>query len=360
MFHSGPEGIANAMNARTLDALTLGASLLCLSACGGANSTAGMPSPQTALSAGRSLQTLAGAVTYPVGAVNGRPASAFAHGARSAGFMSPAATGKNLLYVSNLGGNAIEIFKQRGGHQSPLGTITSGVSIPGGLTVDRSANLYVANEGADNVSVYPPGATSPSIVYTTDLSIPTDTAVAKDGTVYIANFNGLANGWVSVYPQGNTSNEYRLSDFSGGAPLAVALDAKQNLYVMYDLNNQGSSAVNEYAPGATTGTNLNLQFQFGADVQVDKSGDVLVVQQVEPSEILLFPPGQTGPSQAITLPNSGEPFAIAVSHNGKILFAGDSTNNLAQSLAYPSGTFNYTIAGDFENPAGVAISPDQY
>jgi hypothetical protein len=351
------------MNARTLGALALGASLLCLSACAGGGSSATMPLTSTAQNSPmqNGMQASMSGRTLPYGAVHGVAIGDLHRSApQRHGWISPAAKGGKLVYFSNLGENSVELFSQQGTNQQPMGTITDGINFPGGLTVDNKSNLYVANEGANNVTVYPPGSTSPSITYTTDLSTAADIAVAKNGTVYIANFNGLANGWVSVYPKANTAKEYRLSDFNGGAPLSVALDAQQNLYVMYDTNGNGGAAVNEYAPGAKTGTNLNLTFQFGAGIQVDKSGDVVVVQQVEPSEILVFPPGQTTPSQTITLPNSGQPFAISISKKSKALFAGDATHNEALSLAYPAGTLNGIINSSFDNPSGVAVSPAQY
>jgi hypothetical protein len=129
---------------------------------------------------------------------------------------------------------------------------------------------------------------------------------------------------------------------------------------MYDLNGSGDAAVNKYAPGATTGTNLGLTFNWGAGIQADKAGDVVVVQQIEPSEILVFPAGATKPSKTITLPNSGQPFAISISKRGSSLYAGDATHNLEQDLAYPAGTFRYSIASGFDNPSGVAVSPPQF
>ena len=194
-----------------------------------------------------------------------------------------------LLYVSNLGAKSVEVFHQGGRAQQPIATITNGVVFPVGLTTDSSGNLYVTDSGEYNgawvVQRYAPGATSPGKTYTTDLSEPCNIAIAKDGTIYIANFNAGGAGWVAVYPKGNASKEYRLSDSSGGSPVSVALDSKQDLYAMWGRGNQGSSVVYEYKPGATTGKNLNLDFAYGAGIQVDSAGNLLAVQQVLPSEI---------------------------------------------------------------------------
>jgi hypothetical protein len=303
--------------------------------------------------------------TYPLGAYGSKlgtgllRASRTAHGSAS----YDVKRASRLVYVSNLGEGAIDVFYQHGKDQTPIATITDGILGPGGLTTDRNGNLYVADEGQISgkwtVQMYAPGATSPTKSYTTDLSSPTDTAVAKDGTIYIANFNGLANGWVAVYPKGNVSKEYRLSDFGGGAPLSVALDAKQNLYVMYDVDN--GSAVNEYKPRAKTGTNLNLVFSSGGGIQVDPSGDILVAQQLDPSEILIFQPGKTEASQTISMPGGGEPFNFALNHGSKALFVGEYQNaNQVDRFAYPSTKFKYVIANGFENPSGVATDPYEF
>ncbi|MEO6990953.1 MAG: hypothetical protein ABI346_03290 [Candidatus Baltobacteraceae bacterium] len=352
------------MIVRTLGTLAVGATVVFLSGCGGGSSSLARSGPNSLPAAQqRAAAPPLGAATYPIGAVNGKTPAQLRAGSlqRGRGWISPDAGGPNaLLYVANLGGNSVEIFQHHGANQTPMGTITNGINFPAGMTIDNKGNLYVVNEGANNVTVYPRGQISPSLTYTTDLSTATDVAVAHDGTVYISNFNGLANGWVSVYPQGNTSNEYRISDFNGGAPLGVALDSSGNLYVQYDLNGSGNDAVNEYAPGSTTGTNLHLVYKFGGSVRVDGTGDILVAQQVQPSAILVFPPGATQASQSITFPDNGQPFALAVNRKNMALFAGDSTSNTEAEFAYPSGTYRYAVAGGFNNPSGVAVSPSQF
>ena len=336
------------------------AAILTLGGCGGGTQLSPANSAASSASHARAAAPQLNPATLPYGAVGGRTIPELRSvSPRAPGWMSPQAKSGALLYLASLGTNEIGIYKQKGANQSPMSTITDGLNFPCCMTVDIKGNLYVTNEGANNVSVYPPGATSPSTVYTTDLSTATDVAVWKDGTIYIPSFNGLANGWVSVYPKGDTSKEYRLSDFGGGAPLCVALDDSGNLFVMYDLDGSGDSAVNEYAPGAKTGTNLNLNFKWGAGIQVDKAGDLLVVQQVEPSEILVFPPGATQPSQTILDPNGDQPFSIALDKKSNLLFAADLNQNTVDSFKYPVGTEQYTIAGGFDNPSGIAVNPPQ-
>jgi hypothetical protein len=327
--------------------------------CAGAGST---PQQQTA-----SQASMLNAHAYPLGEygatidVNALHASKRVNGSRTYAVKS----NSKLVYVSNLGGGEIEVFDQTGKNQQPIATITDGILGPGGLTTDAKGNLYVADEGPISgkwtVQMYAPGATSPTKSYTTDLVSPTDSVVGNDGTIYIANFNGSKDGWVSVYPKGNVKKEYRLSDYNGGAPLSVALDKQQNLYVMYDYNSDASSAVNEYKPGAKTGTNLNLAFGSGGGIQVDPKGNIVVAQQLDPSEILVFPAGQTQPSKTITMPGGGEPFNFALNNKAKALFAGEYQNaNQVDRFAWPSTKYQYTIANGFNNPSGVAVAPYEF
>lgn len=337
---------------QTIRALAVGASLLSLAACAG---TASNPPKGIAVPA----------AGYPAGAVWGGTRARRSALPKVRGWISPAGRrAKALLYVVNFGADEVEIFHQVGKNQQPIGTIAAGLSFPGGATVDAKGNLYVADEhqiaSQWNVPMYAPGSTSPTKVYTTDLSSPTDVAVANDGTIYICNFNELQNGWVSVYPKGNPKKEYRLADFNGGAPLSVALDAAGNVYVMYDTNDTGGSAVNEYAPGAKTGTNLNLTFKWGAGIQVDRMGNVLVVQQLSPSAIFVFWPGQTQPSQTIYEPNNGAPFALALDRANDVLFADDQNANQIDDFAYPSDKYRHATAGGFQEPTGIALSPSEF
>jgi sugar lactone lactonase YvrE len=340
--------------------------------CAGAGST---PHLSTRLSAASSASRapMLNMHMYPLGAYGASIPFGSLHAQKDLNGRRPYAvkSGSEIVYVSNLGENAIDVFEQKGKSQKPIATITDGVAYPGGLTTDRKGNLYVVDESAQDgektipgeLQMYAPGATSPTNTYTTDIDAPSDVAVAKDGTIYTADFNGEYNGWVAVYPKGNPKREYRLSDFDGGAPLSVAFDKQQNLYVMYDVleNNVTYSFVKKYKPNAKTGTKLKLAFKFGGGIQVDPVGDILVAQQVYPSAILVFPPGKTKPSESITMPDGGEPFNFALNHKGKLLFSSDWTQyNQVLRYAWPSGKYQYVIANGFNNVSGFATMPYEF
>src|SRR4029077_6219095 len=67
-------------------------------------------------------------------------------------FMSPDASGITpTLYVSQFYTNDIQVYRQGGTNQSPIGTITNGVVNPQGMFVTPNNWVYVANTGANNV-----------------------------------------------------------------------------------------------------------------------------------------------------------------------------------------------------------------
>src|SRR5215471_17165481 len=72
---------------------------------------------------------------------------------------------------------------------------------PEGLALDANGNLYVANEGSNQVLVYNPNyvlQTTKSI--TSGLNAPTGVAFDSKGNVYVANRTGnFINGYINQY-----------------------------------------------------------------------------------------------------------------------------------------------------------------
>jgi DNA-binding beta-propeller fold protein YncE len=66
--------------------------------------------------------------------------------------------GSGNLYVANAGDNDVTVYAP--GSTSVLRTISQGVSVPDALGFDGSGNLYVVNYKRRTVTVYAPGKTS--------------------------------------------------------------------------------------------------------------------------------------------------------------------------------------------------------
>lgn len=87
---------------------------------------------------------------------------------------------------------------------------------------------------------------------------------------------------------------------------------------------------------------------------------MLVAQQLGPPEILVFPPGQSKPSQSIIEPNGDQAFSMALNRKNAKLFADDQTANQIDDLSYPAGTYLHATAGGFSEPTGVAVAPAEF
>jgi hypothetical protein len=243
------------------------------------------------------------------------------------GWLSAAARAKNarLMYVSSTDTNTVDIFPEYGKNVPPIGQITDGIDIPTGMAVDRHGNLYVANNGNNTVTVYPRGSSSPSTTYSTGIQVPVDVAVGNDGTVYVSC---LFAGFVVEYPPGSTTPSLTISLPSAGDPFGIALDARNNLYVVYQ-GNGIFHGVYEYAPGSSSGTNLGLTLPPPGNphgLAFDRAGDLLIVASGAPSApsvVYVYPPGSKTFSRSITRGHIDQPFMLAFDRRGERLFVPD-------------------------------------
>jgi SMP-30/gluconolaconase/LRE-like protein len=283
---------------------------------------------------------------------NGRWAPAEHASATGAGWMSPEAKkGKNLLYVADQSAGAIEIYKQKGSNQQPIGAITQGVSGPDGIFVDPHGKLYVCNFGNGTVTVYPRAKTAPSETLT-GAGSPIDVVAAADGTVYVANFNSGTNGTVLEYPKGDTTPSKTIVTFgSGSFPEGLALDSANHLYVAYNVND---GEVLEFGPGSPSGKNLGIHVGYVGGLTIDHSNDLLLDDQNLPG-VDVFPPGSTTPSQQIK--GFKLAFDVALNHKNTTLWVTAPFTPAAYEVSYPAGTIVDTITS-LESAFGVATSPD--
>jgi sugar lactone lactonase YvrE len=273
------------------------------------------------------------------------PAVGFGHSA--GGWISPEAkTSKGLIYVSDFANNIVQIYSANGSNQSPIGSITDGISGPEGDFVDKNGNLYVANVTNYTVTVYPPGSYMWALRYT-GLQYPTNATAGKDGVVFIPDLSGNK---VVEYRKGSTRSKLTIpvSD-----PQGVVLDNQRDLYVSY--NDALGGHVNEYPPGSTTGTNLGLPIAFAGGDALDGAGNLLVADQGT-AAVYVFAPGAITPSRAITQ-GLQDPFRLALDKSFKHLYVADPEANEVLIYDYQSGTLENTITNGLQSVYGVAVFP---
>jgi hypothetical protein len=178
----------------------------------------------------------------------------------------PAKDSRLVLYVSDLEANSVTLYPANVASPAPLATITSGVYEPEGIFVNDKGTLYVTNSSyshppSASVTVYPPGATQPSLTIPTPTYRPMSVVADSKGNVYVG---GNVNGTVVIneYAAGGTTAINTVfptaltgDPFMGG----LAVDRHDHLYAAFFVYDHPPAHVVEFAPGLTKEHDLKLQ-----------------------------------------------------------------------------------------------------
>jgi hypothetical protein len=282
---------------------------------------------------------------------------------------------------------------------------------PGGVTVDGSGNLYVADTENQTIREITPGgvvttlAGTPRVTGTSDgtgsaaqFSYPEAIAVDRSGNLYVADTENqtireIAPGGV-VTTLAGTPGVTGTSDGTGSAaqfyyPAGVAVDGSGNVYVA-DTNNQ---TIREIAPGGVVttlagtpgatgtsdGTGSAAQFNYPFGITVDGSGNLYVadycndtIREIAPGGVvttLAGTPGVIGTADGTgSAAQFNYPMGVTVDGSGN-LYVADTINNTIREIA--TGGVVTTIGGSagargtqagvgpvaqFNNPYSVAIT----
>ncbi len=269
--------------------------------------------------------------------------------AASSGWIAPDAKKKKkktLIYWGSFDASTIDIFSAKGTNPPQKGQITTGLSNPERLFVDKSLNVYATNLGNNTITAYKRGATSPFLTISDGVNTPTGLTVDGAGTVYCAN---VGNSTITEYPKGQTSPSLTIDAFAE----YLAADAKNNLYA------SGATNVYKYPPGSTSGTDLNLNIGSPGALEVDKNGNIVIIDEAT-GGIDIFPKGQTQPSAQIPV-TAGYPYALSLNKKETQVYVSVEVYGgfIVQTLPYPKGTTLTTkISGTNYGEWPIAVSPD--
>ena len=194
---------------------------------------------------------------------------------------------KPLLYVADAESQQILVFDQTKNSkkpQYPKYAISSGIAIPSGITTDLAGNLYVANEYTNAVTIYAPGAKSPTAQITDGVNDPLDVAVDAYGDIYIANAPFYSASYISYYAAGSTYPEwtwYAPSSKNGAVFTGIALEypaagGLQSVFAAFNTpvgsNRVGDVAV--CAPPSSTCGDLDYSLGQTEGIAVEESPDM--------------------------------------------------------------------------------------
>jgi hypothetical protein len=187
------------------------------------------------------------------------PAGSGANGAttvtRSA-WMQPDAQRKSLLYVSSVLTNDVYVYSYA--NQTLVGTLT-GFKQPYGLCVDKTGDVWIVDDGAQQIVEYKHGGASPIATLSDPGEYPEGCSVdPTTGNLAVTNFYSTSgNGSVSIYA--NASGEPKIySDSSIANFRFCGYDDKGNLFAD-GANNSSEFAFAELRKGGSSLTNIALQ-----------------------------------------------------------------------------------------------------
>jgi hypothetical protein len=253
-----------------------------------------------------------------------------------------------LMYAGGPNVNDVDVYPASQDNPPPRRHITNSLDAPTGIAIDSNANVYICNNAGQSVpgksvywtvTVYKHGGSKPFRTYTEGVFSPVDVAVASDGTVYIANYSSA----VTVYPPGSVQYSMTLQAPYGWAPIGVALDRSDNVFVSYVPRSGSGGAIYKYRPGAQTGKDLNIFFTASPHgLVIDSRGNLIVAVSNAPSsgsEIEIFARGKKHPKQVLTGPF--QPFMLALGRDERRLYVADyGTGNNDGGVwvfSYPDG-----------------------
>jgi len=276
-------------------------------------------------------------------------------------WMTRAAAGRRLVYISDFLSGTVAVLDWK----ADLIGLIGGLTNPSGLFVDASHNLWVTNTYANDVLVYPKGSTSPSTTLADPNEFPVDVSVCPNGTAYVANLfdSGQKVGSISVYAPGATQPTGTLSYPGQGWDYFVTCDSAGNVFTtLFAANNVG--AVVEYPGGKQSGAlDLGIALQFPGGIKPDNAGNLIVNDQQARTVSEYTEAGvPTGVSIAYGT-SSNDWVDIALTQSGRVVAGADAYLNVATALHFPSGkslrTYSIPTGPSGDETDGIAFDPAQ-
>jgi hypothetical protein len=200
------------------------------------------------------------------------------------------------LAITNPSANAVYVLytTRTTGALPAYAVVTNGVSQPTDAKFDGTGRLFVANQGAGNVTVYdPPYTSAPSATIALSTSA-VRFAVSSNGDVAVSgSFFGNASFTVFAAPFYETSTTVAVTSPYQVTAMNFAFNGS-----LWVATNQGF--VGQYAPGSMTPVpNLALSRPVGLDT--DKAGNLYVADGTQDTLTKYSPPSYASAASATTM-----------------------------------------------------------
>ncbi|MDB6076163.1 MAG: hypothetical protein JWO89_3803, partial [Verrucomicrobiaceae bacterium] len=267
-------------------------------------------------------------------------------GGRAVGFTLDANPGAIRTGTLTIAGKTL-IVTQAGNTYAlaqPFASLVQGLSTPGGVAVDGSGNVYIADAGSNSIKLWTAATQVLTTLVSTGLSSPSAVALDGEGNLYIAD-----TGHDAIKVRSAATQKVSTLASSGlSQPYGVAVDASGNVYIA----DTGNNAVKQWSAAAqSTITLVSAGLASPRGVAVSATGNVYitdtghnVVKVWDPAYLTVNTVIDTGLSQ---------PSGIAVDVSGNLYIANTYNNSI---LKWTAATLSTNIvSGSLFLPRGVAV-----
>jgi hypothetical protein len=274
-----------------------------------------------------------------------------------------------LLYIAD-SASEVAVFDAATTVQNPppIRTIENGISVPAGITTDRSGNLYVSNEGSNSVTEYAPNSGKPKFTITGGVSDPIDVKVDGFQNVYVANDpGGSVASFIAEYAPGASQPSFTWKlPAAGSAISAIALlnplsEGQTSVYAAANVSSQTAPSYGEILDCRPKKARCVVLSQYA----IKQAAGIAVVESPNEKKAFEFlacdlslPGIDTFVAGKLTkqLIDEAGPTFIALNAKENVLYA--SAENVGEVTA---STLGGTVLNTFESlngaPSGVATYP---
>jgi hypothetical protein len=256
------------------------------------------------------------------------------------------------LYATGYANNSVVIYDLAQSGFPQIGTISDGVSKPGGVAVDQNGTVYVANQ-TGTVTIYPAGQSSPSLTLSEDLQSPQSVAVDSNDDVYVCNRGSSPS--IVIFPPGGSTPSQIITNSLVQMPNQVQWDASGDLYYVDE-----DTGLSEIPAGSQTMTSLGLRgLQSSRGLALDEYGNFYVGTYGSRLDgVREYMPGDQRSIRTLRDSEASDLYASGAVKNREYIFIPDSYTSVVQAFKpnerEPSFTVNTEGA---ETTIGVAIKP---
>jgi C1A family cysteine protease/sugar lactone lactonase YvrE len=258
-----------------------------------------------------------------------------------------AVDGSGNVYVADFANNAIKEWSAATQRVTTL--VSSALSGPNGVAVDGSGNVYIADTYNNAMKEWSGSTQRVTTLVSSGLSYPTGVAVDGSGNVYIADFANNAIKERSAATQQVTT----LVSSGLETPAGVAVDGSGNVYIADDAD----YAIKEWRPATQQMTTLaSSGLKNPSGVSVDGAGNVYMTD-LGNNAIKEIPCAFVGPASLTEPARAGSDSllqAIPSTMSLSGIFAPTSDQSWLSIGTIANGVVNFSFAASTSTSARVA------